>query len=54
MRIAALALLVAATLRAQDASPCNNTPAYSTCELVFEIERERRRPSIPNLIRRSI
>ena len=37
MRIAALALLVAATLRAQDASPCNNTPAYSTCELVFEL-----------------
>ena len=37
MRIAALALLVAATLRAQDASPCNNTPAYTTCELVFEL-----------------
>ena len=37
MRIAALALLVAARLPAQDASPCNNTPAYTTCELVFEL-----------------
>ncbi len=37
MRIAALALLAAAALPAQDVSPCNNTPAYSTCELVFEL-----------------
>ena len=32
-----MALLAAAALRAQDAAPCNNTPAYSTCELVFEL-----------------
>src|ERR1019366_889783 len=37
MRLAALALLAVAALRAQDVSPCNNTPAYSTCELVFEL-----------------
>jgi hypothetical protein len=37
MRTAALALVAAAALHAQDASPCNNTPAYSTCELVFEL-----------------
>ena len=30
-------MLAAAALRAQDVSPCNNTPAYSTCELVFEL-----------------
>ncbi|MEO8595584.1 MAG: DUF5060 domain-containing protein [Candidatus Solibacter sp.] len=37
MRIAALAVLAAAALHAQDASPCNNTLAYSTCEMVFEM-----------------
>src|SRR5260370_35112088 len=37
MRIAALALLAAAALPAQEVSPCNNTPAYSTCELVFAL-----------------
>jgi len=30
-------MLAAAALRAQEVSPCNNTPAYSTCELVFEL-----------------
>jgi Domain of unknown function (DUF5060)/Protein of unknown function (DUF4038) len=39
MRLAALALLAAAALPAQEVSPCNNTPAYSTCELVFEISQ---------------
>ena len=39
MRIAALALLAAAALPAQEVSPCNNTPAYSTCELVFELSQ---------------
>jgi uncharacterized protein DUF5060/uncharacterized protein DUF4038 len=39
MRIAALALLAVAALPAQEVSPCNNTPAYSTCELVFEISQ---------------
>jgi hypothetical protein len=37
MRIAFLALAAAAALGAQEVSPCNNTPAYSTCELVFEL-----------------
>ena len=37
MRIALLALAAAAALGAQEVSPCNNTPAYSTCELVFEL-----------------
>src|SRR5436305_12972002 len=37
MRIAVLAFAAVAALRAQDVSPCNNTPAYSTCELVFEL-----------------
>jgi hypothetical protein len=37
MRIAALALAGGAALGAQEVSPCNNTPAYSTCELVFEL-----------------
>ncbi|MCX6626595.1 MAG: DUF5060 domain-containing protein, partial [Candidatus Solibacter sp.] len=37
MRIVALAVLAAAALGAQEVSPCNNTPAYSTCELVFEL-----------------
>src|SRR5689334_18472286 len=37
MRIALLAFVAATALRAQDASPCNNTPAYSTCEIVFEL-----------------
>src|SRR5664279_4823771 len=37
MRIVLLALVVAAALGAQEVSPCNNTPAYSTCELVFEL-----------------
>ena len=37
MRIALLALVVAAALGAQEVSPCNQTPAYSTCELVFEL-----------------
>ena len=37
MRIVLLALLVAAALGAQEVSPCNQTPAYSTCELVFEL-----------------
>src|SRR5260370_34952922 len=39
MRIAALALLAAAPLPAQEVSPCNNTPAYSTCELAFELSQ---------------
>ena len=37
MRIALLALAAATALGAQEVSPCNNTPAYSTCELVFEL-----------------
>ena len=37
MRIAALAVLAVAALEAQEVSPCNNTPAYATCELVFEL-----------------
>src|SRR5437763_3167623 len=37
MRIALLVVVAVATLHAQDSSPCNNTPAYSTCELVFEL-----------------
>jgi len=37
MRIAALVVLAAAALRGQDAAGCNNTPAYTPCELVFEI-----------------
>ncbi len=32
-------MLAAAALRAQEVSPCNNTPAYSTCELVFELSQ---------------
>ena len=42
MRRVVLAMLAAAALRAQEVSPCNNTPAYSTCELVFEFKRGRR------------
>jgi hypothetical protein len=37
MRIVVLAALAAFVLRAQEVSPCNQTPAYSTCELVFEL-----------------
>ena len=37
MRIAALAVLAVAALGAQEVSPCHNTPAYATCELVFEL-----------------
>ena len=35
--MALLAFVAAVALRAQDVSPCNQTPAYSTCELVFEL-----------------
>src|SRR5947207_15585078 len=35
MRLATLALLPAALLRAQ--TPCAGTPAYSPCDLVFEL-----------------
>src|ERR1035438_5729237 len=37
MRIVLLALVAAGALGAQEVSPCNQTPAYSTCELVFEL-----------------
>ena len=37
MRIAVLAVLAVAALGAQEVSPCHNTPAYATCELVFEL-----------------
>jgi hypothetical protein len=37
MRLAALAALCALCLHAQDSSACNNTPAYSTCEVVFNL-----------------
>src|SRR5215471_1874082 len=35
MRFAVLAILAAHVLRAQ--SPCANTPAYTTCDFVFEL-----------------
>jgi hypothetical protein len=50
MRSAALLVLAASALAAQ--SPCANTPAYSPCEIVFEL-RTRPPPNIPSLIRPS-
>ena len=40
--IPAMAVLVLAglALRAQTTSPCANTPAYATCELVFELSEQ--------------
>src|SRR6185295_19198706 len=41
LRLSALVLTLAGlTLRAQTASPCANTPAYATCELVFELSEQ--------------
>ena len=37
MRMAGLAALCAWAMHAQDVSPCNNTPAYAACDLVFEL-----------------
>ena len=37
MKIAVLAVVAAAALGAQEVSPCNHTPTYSPCELVFEL-----------------
>ena len=37
MRFAALAIFPVLILRAQ--SPCTNTPAYSTCDLVFDLAK---------------
>ena len=37
MRIAVLALVAVRAIGAQEVPPCNQTPAYSTCELVFEL-----------------
>jgi Domain of unknown function (DUF5060)/Protein of unknown function (DUF4038) len=36
-RLALLAALMVAGVRAQEPSACNNTPAYSSCEIVFEL-----------------
>src|SRR5437764_4733969 len=38
MRLAALAMLPALALRAQ--TPCANTPAYTTCDIVFELSEK--------------
>jgi hypothetical protein len=37
MRLAVWVVLTAGGMHAQEGSPCNNTPAYSACELVFEL-----------------
>src|SRR5437763_1616429 len=38
MRLAVLAMLPALALRAQ--TPCANTPAYTTCDIVFELSEK--------------
>src|SRR3989442_14093455 len=38
MRLAVLAMLPALALRAQ--TPCANTPAYSTCDIAFELSEK--------------
>src|SRR5437588_8510377 len=41
LRLAVLAVAFAGlALRAQNTSPCGNTPAYATCELVFELSEQ--------------
>src|SRR5256886_17658839 len=38
MRLAALAMLFALAVRTQ--TPCANTPAYTTCDIVFELSEK--------------